>query len=234
MVEQELVKVKGEKYIYRVTHRIMEGDCQMEHGPKLVEVKDLLAQKYAVSNHMFHKFLGESSYQPKDNRNYLKHWRDGKYMDGEEDLPVVNLSQEDAKAYARFYGMRLPTEMEWQYLAAGPEKFKWPWGNEKDYSRCNVFGSGLIPVDSFPEGASHFNLYQMCGNCWEFTSETMDDNDGNHYFIVLRGGSYYHAPDYWHVENGAIPNDSHLKVHLLGDAMNRFETVGFRCVKEVE
>ena len=234
MVKQEYIKIEGNSYIYRVIHRIMEGDCQMDHGPKLVEIKPMTVQKYAVTNEMYYQFLNQSSYSPQNKKNFLKHWINGKYADGEEDLPVVNISFEDAKAYAEFYGMRLPSEQEWQYLAGGPNKFKWPWGNKKDYSKCNVYGEQLLPVDSLPEGASPFGLYNMCGNVWEYTNEIHYDGDKEHYFIVLRGGSYYNAPDYWHTEGGAIQNNYHLKVHLLGDAMNRYETVGFRCVKECE
>ncbi len=234
MVEQELIRIEQDKYIFRVVHRIMEGDCQMDHGPCLVEVGPLLVQKYAVTNQMYFDFLKESSYKPKNPKNFVKHWENGKFLSGEEDLPVTNVSYKEAKAYAEFYGMRLPTETEWQYLAAGPEKLKWPWGNHKDYTKCNVYGSGLQPVDSYPKGISPFGLFNMCGNVWEFTNEYLIDGKNNHHFIVLKGGSFYTAPDYWHTEGGAIPNDSHLKVHQLGDAMNRYETVGFRCVKEIE
>lgn len=234
MVEQERVRVEKAIYIYRCVHRVMEGDCQMEHGPMVVTVGPLLADRYMVTNHMYYTFLQESGYQPKDRRNFLKHWVDGKYKPGEEDFPVVNVSQEDARAYATFYGMRLPTEAEWQYLAAGPQHRKWPWGDEKEYSRCNVYSSGLEPVNSHPEGVSPFGLYQMCGNVWEMTDERNFDSDHDHYFITLRGGCYYTAPDYWHTEGGAIPNDYHLKVHQLGAAMDRCSTVGFRCVKECE
>lgn len=232
MVKQEQVRVEKATYIYRCVHRVMEGDCQMEHGPMVVTVGPLLADRYAVTNHMYYAFLQESGYQPKDSRNFLKHWVDGKYRPGEEDLPVVNVSQEDAKAYASFYGMRLPTEAEWQYLAAGPQHRKWPWGDAKEYSRCNVYSSGLEPVNCHPEGVSPFGLYQMCGNVWEMTDERNFDSDHDHYFITLRGGCYYTAPDYWHTEGGAIPNDYHLKVHQLGAALDRCSTVGFRCVKE--
>ena len=234
MVEQELIQIDRDSYIFRVVHRIMEGDCQMDHGPRLVEVGPLLVQKYAVTNRMFYDFLQESSYEPKNASNYLKHWKDGKFKQADEELPVVNISQDDAKAYAAYKGMRLPTEEEWQYLAGGPEKFKWPWGNKKDYSKCNVLSSGLEPVDAHPDGVSPFGLYNMCGNSWEFTSEYFIDGDNNHHFIVLKGGAFYTAPDYWHTESGAIQNNCHLKVHQLGDAMNRYETVGFRCVKEIQ
>ncbi|MBC8536933.1 SUMF1/EgtB/PvdO family nonheme iron enzyme [Feifania hominis] len=238
MLKQELVKIERDSYIYRVVHRIMEGDCQMNHGPELVTVGPLLAQKYCVTNAMYYEFIRESGYQPKNPVNYLKHWENGKYRPGQEDLPVVNISQDDARAYAEHYGMRLPTEAEWQYLAAGPAHLKYPWGNNKEYARCNVYGEQLERVDSHPEGVSPFGLYNMCGNVWEFTADCMHDHapghEDDHRFIVLRGGSYYTAPDYWHAEGGATPNDYHLKVHQLGDAMNRYETVGFRCVKECD
>ena len=236
MLKQEFVKIEGADYIYRVVHRIMEGDCQTEHGPILVHVGPLLAQKYCVTNAMFYEFIRESGYRPENPVNYLKHWEGERYAPGEEDLPVVNVSQEDARAYASYYGMRLPTEVEWQYLAAGPKHLKYPWGNKKEYARCNAYGEGLERVDSHPDGVSPFGLYNMCGDVWEYTDECVCDgtcgHEKDHTFILLRGGSYYTAPDYWHVEGGVIANDYHLKVHQLGDAMNRYETVGFRCVKE--
>lgn len=232
MVKQELVPVGRANYIYRCVHRVMEGDCQMEHGPIEVTIGPLIAEKYCVTNAMFYDFLQASGYRPADACNYLKHWENGKYKPGEEDLPVVNVSIDDARAYAAFCGMRLPTEYEWQYLAAGPEHLTYPWGNRKEYARCNVYGTALEPVDSRPEGASPFGLIHMCGNVWEYTEPVHYDGARDHYFLTLRGGSYYTAPDYWHVECGALPNDNHLKVHMLGAAMDRYETVGFRCVKE--
>ncbi|MDR1107672.1 MAG: formylglycine-generating enzyme family protein [Spirochaetaceae bacterium] len=236
MLKQTQIPIGHDEYIFRVRHRIMEGDCQMDHGPRLWEIKPLLADRYQVTNHMFYEFIRESGYRPLNPRNFLKHWRDGAYLPGEEDLPVVNVSQEDAKSYAAFYGKRLPSEPEWQYLAGGPEKFRWPWGSQKDYRKCNVYGVQAEAVDSRPEGASPFGLYQMCGNVWEFTSETHADgspgHEEDHFFITLRGGSFYAGQHYWHTESGAVANDCHLKMHLLGDAMDRLETVGFRCVED--
>ena len=233
MLKQETVRIDEAKYIYRVSHRIMEGDCQMDHGPKLVKVGPIEADIYCVTNGMYYEFLQESGYRPYDNSGFLRHWNAGIYPEGYEDLPVVWVSQDDAKAYASFYGKRLPTEEEWQYLAAGPEKLKWPWGNKKDYRLCNVFGEGPEPVNSHPEGRSPFGLFNMCGNVWEYTTERIEEKDGYHSFITLRGGSYYTAHYYWHSESGAMRNNSHLKVHLMGGAMDRYATVGFRCVKEV-
>ena len=154
MIAQETVRIEPASYIYRVCHRIMEGDCQMDHGPKMVTVGPLEADVYCVTNAMYAQFLRESGYQPEHTENYLKHWENGSYREEDADLPVVNVSQDDAKAYAAFYGKRLPTEQEWQYLAAGPDKLAWPWGNEKRYACCNVFSEHLEPVNAHPEGRS--------------------------------------------------------------------------------
>ena len=112
MIKQEEIRVERAEYIYRCVHRVMEGDCQMEHGPIAVTVGPLLADKYAVTNAMYAEFLRESGYKPKDPRNFLKHWVNGTYREEDADLPVVNITQDDAKAYAAFYGKRLPTEQE--------------------------------------------------------------------------------------------------------------------------
>ena len=238
MLKQKYVDIPRATYIYRCVHRIMEGDCQCEHGPMEVTVGPLKAQAYCVTNAMYYDFIKESGYRPENSKGYLRHWKDGKYLPGDEDKPVVNVSQDDARAYAKYYGMRLPTEQEWQFMAAGPKHLRYPWGNEKDYSRCNCFSEGIEKADSHPDGRSPFGLYNMCGNVWEFTDELhcdhAADHKADHYFITLRGGSYYAAQDYWAAEKGAILNDAHLKVHQLSGGMDRYETVGFRCVKEVE
>lgn len=234
ILERDMVKIEKDSYIYRVVHRIMEGDCQTDHGPVLHTVGPLYADKYCVTNAMYHDFVKASGYCPKNEKNYLKHWENGCYRNGDENLPVVNVSIGDAKAYADFYGMRLPKDYEWQYLAAGPEKLRWPFGDIVDYKKCNVYGSKLEDTDSHPEGVSTFGLYNMCGNVWELTDDVIADGDKDHFFVLLRGGCYYRAHHYWHAEGGAVPNDFHLKMHLLGEAMDRNETVGFRCVKDAE
>ena len=233
MLEQKTVKIKRDGYIYRCIHRIMEGDCQCEHGPVYVEIGPFEADVFCVTNGMYKAFLDGSGYVPEDTENYLKHWENGTYRPEDEDKPVVNISHDDALAYAAYYGKSLPTEAEWQYLAAGPHHFQYPWGDRKDYSKCNVYGTDIAEADSYPEGVSPFGLFNMCGNVWEFTEEVNCDGDDDHYFLTLRGGSYYAAHNYWHAECGAIPNNSHLKVHRLGKGMDRFETVGFRCVRRM-
>ena len=71
-----------------------------------------------VSNRQFQTFIQASSYRPSQLKNYLRHWVDGRPHPGEEDQPVVYIDLDDARAYARWVGARLPTEMEWQQAVA--------------------------------------------------------------------------------------------------------------------
>lgn len=84
-----------------------------------------------VTNAEYLQFLNESRYKPTSHESFLAHWHDGKPKAGEEDHPVVYVSLDDARAYATWAGMRLPTEDEWQ-LAAPKDVQVWNW-TESEY-----------------------------------------------------------------------------------------------------
>jgi len=226
----ETVRIPATKYIYRVVHRIMEGDCEYDHGPREVEIKEFEIGKYPVTNEMFKIFIDETGYLPKDDHNFLKHWKSGTYPEGHEYHPVVWVSQNDAKAYAEWTGCRLPRDYEWQYVAAGKEKNIYPWGNKFIRANCNCSGKELTPVNLYPQGASSFGVMDMCGNAYEWVDDVIDD--GMHQFTFLRGGSYFQAPHFWHTDGGARPTFHHLKFQLLSEGHNRCGTTSFRCVRE--
>jgi formylglycine-generating enzyme required for sulfatase activity len=107
-----------------------------------------------------------------------------------EDHPMVNVSWDDAAAYASWADKRLPTEAEWEKAARGTDGRVFPWGNEWDMAstrRCNHAGghpefgrlSGehddgypyTAPVGSFPHGASPYGCLDMAGNVWEWCND---------------------------------------------------------------
>ena len=95
--------------------------------------------KYPVTNADFKKFVDATHYHPADDLNFLKDWKDGNYPQGWADKPVTWVSLEDARAYAKWSGKRLPHEWEWQYAAQGNDGRIYPWGNDwdaKPRSRC--------------------------------------------------------------------------------------------------
>lgn len=113
----------------------------------------------------------------------------GSSIAGKMDHPVVQVAWEDAAAYARWMGKRLPTEAEWEWAARGGLENKiYTWGDEAADSgapRAN-FWQGLFPVQntlkdgfyttapvkSFPH--NNYGLYDMAGNVWEWCSDWFD------------------------------------------------------------
>jgi len=85
--------------------------------------------------------------------------------------PVVNVTIEDAKAFAAWAGKRLPNPFEWEKAARGTDGRNFPWGNEHDPSKANVGSQQLRPVGDFPGGASPNGALQMVGNVWEFVDQ---------------------------------------------------------------
>jgi iron(II)-dependent oxidoreductase len=198
-----------------------------------LEMKRFYMDEYPVTNQQYRFFLKKSGYLPQDTVNYLKHWVNNAPAEGEADFPVVNVNLEDAHAYARWAGKRLPGEAEWQYAAQGSDMRKFPWGNRMDSTKCNYNSNKASSVDKFPQGATPEGVKDLIGNVWQMTGDIYFN--GAYYFNIIRGGSYYHpTSSIWYVTGGALPADHPEMLLLISPGLDRNATVGFRCVKDAE
>jgi len=153
-----------------------------------------------------------------------------------EDYPVAGIPWQDAVDYCSWVGGKLPIETEWEVAARGPQSSIFPWGDEFDCGRANLYDldtrcddgfSEPSPVGSFPDGVSWCGAYDLSGNVWEwvanpfweypFNNETTEPVPAAQY--VLRGGSWGYPPAF---------SRSAYRYLVPPDA--DYLAVGFRCV----
>ena len=151
--------------------------------------------KFEVTNKQYVDFIQKTSYISKGD------WQSG-YSLKREEHPVTNITWDDAAAFCKWAGKRLPTEAEWEKAARGTDGRKYPWGNTWDEKRANLFGvlGTTSPVGSYSQGAGPYGALQMAGNVWEWTASKYEPYpyrvNGDREVLegtglrVLRGGSW--------------------------------------------
>jgi len=175
---------------------------EFKHGERgeLAYVMAYRISRFPITNIQYARFLADNPTYPVP---YLDevwaepyNWDHQRrtYPEGKANHPVVLVSWEDALAYCRWAGVRLPTEMEWEKAARGEDGRIYPWGNEFDPERANVRESGIgstTPVGIYPDEVSPYGLLDCAGNVWEWTASQAGEGQ-----VVIRGGSWnFRAPD---------------------------------------
>ena len=162
-------------------------------------------------------------------------WQNGRYLPGEDDLPVVGVSWYEAQAAARWMGKRLPSDAEWLRAACSPVatdgaamiQRRFPWGDCLDRGRANLWGSGpnrVVAVTEFAAGASAGGIYQMVGNVWQWSANDFRLSANQAIGVVaplksIRGGAfdtYFDNQAACQFESGEYP-------------WSRRHNIGFRC-----
>jgi gamma-glutamyl hercynylcysteine S-oxide synthase len=230
-IPDDMVLIPGSLSSYNVTNNddfIPYPDVNND----TVQIDSFLIDKYPVTNAQFYEFLNNSGYRPADTTRYLRNWNSGMFKQGQDKYPVVYVSYDDMMAYAKWSEKRLPTEAEWQLAAQGTDKRKWPWGDEFHGTYCNNSFGRPTPVDGFPKGQSPYGVCDIVGNVWQLTNDLYFN--GTNYFFTIRGGSYYKPESsWWYMQGGPQSLDKTQILLMVSPGFDRSETLGFRCVKDL-
>ena len=161
--------------------------------------------RYPVTNFEYHAFLLDTGHQ-----EIPSSWDFRRFPQERSNHPVYTISPESADIYARWLakrtgrGFRLPTEAEWEWAAAGPERREFPWGSQFDADLANTAETGLFnssTVGAFVGGESPFGVSDMAGNVEEYVADIYAAYPGGAFvtdhlveihgqYRVARGGSF--------------------------------------------
>lgn len=169
-------------------------------------------------------------------------WREAPWeiQQSEGSHPVVFVTYSDAQGYARWAGLRLMTEFEFQRAARGDSARTFPWGEDWDDRKfCQSLHIGkdvTVPVGSFPEGAVD-GLYDLAGNVWEWTSSPFIQYPGYKQlrFTIDRRAVECLAPfdpNQRVLVSGSYQMDKNavrLATRMNADRIQSTSALGFRC-----
>jgi formylglycine-generating enzyme required for sulfatase activity len=151
----------------------------------------------------------------------------GSTLHGKRNHPVVQVSVDDAFAYASWIGRRLPTEAEWESAARTDMALKYPWGNQFDPKALNIESSGLADtsaVDDYDHRANGFGMCDMLGNVMEWTADTQPPPFAARkakLFNVAKGGAWNAKDSITISSRGLFPPNTTANI------------IGFRCISEL-
>ncbi len=213
-----------EKLIPEGDYYVGNDEVEDEKPLRIMHFKAFYIDVHPVTNIQFLKFLKQSKYKP-EGKFEIERALEKRYY------PATNITFNDAKAYAEFYGRRLPTEWEWEIAARSLKKENiYAWGITLQENKSNSLKridkpQYVTPVFEYPP--NELGLYDMAGNVYEWTDseypkEYLIGKNANKYkIVVLRGGAWTN-----------ILYDLRVSMRVPFPANRYLEWIGFRTVKE--
>jgi serine/threonine-protein kinase len=192
-------------------------------------VKPFYMDIYEVTCEEYLKFVKATGHRTPSN------WIGQNYLKGATKKPVTGVDWDDATAYAKWAGKRLPTEEEWEFAARGTDGRRYPWGNvwRADVANAGTPNFGqLTDVGSYPDGRSPFGAMDMIGNAWEWTATEWRAYPGgpilpnaSSELRVIRGG-------FWGSSSPKATTTFRRGWPSRGETEG-YQNTGFRCAADV-
>ena len=157
------------------------GDGQGDNCPKhKVYLDGYWMGVYCVTNRQYGRFVAETKHRMPDKADYGDAvWKNGQCPEAKMEHPVVCVSHDDCAAYAKWAGLCLPTEAQWEKACRGPKGLIYPWGNEWDEMRCRSAttkgNEQTAAVGAYAAGVSGYGAYQQSGNVGEWCADWYGD-----------------------------------------------------------